>query len=350
MKKLILPEKRGNRYYNNKSYEHQALLAATLPMLTWSYFERGVSVPLDTYRWLEPCIPKRSCIVPTITWLGHATFLIQLGGVNILTDPVFGDAAFYKRIFTCPVARTHLPPIDILLLSHNHHDHLDEASVMSLKQYPDMRIVVPMGDKEWFAKRDFDHVEEMMWWNSVHFKKIGYHGIADITLTFLPAMHWSQRGLFDQNKSLWGSWMIEWHSHYIYFAGDTAYSSHFSLIAEQFPIIDLVLMPIGPCEPRSWTQPTHVTPQEAVQAFVDLAGYHLIPMHWGTFYQGIESFTYPIDLLQKSWKDAQSLFTKESQLHIIKQGQPVELAKNIDDRVFKITFSGPLEVIPMTPF
>jgi L-ascorbate metabolism protein UlaG (beta-lactamase superfamily) len=145
-------------------------------------------------------------------------------------------------------------------------------------------------------------------------------GEKDIKIHFLPAHHWSGRGLFDINKSLWGSWMIETPKYKIYFAGDTGYAGHFRQISEKFSSIDIVLMPIGPEEPRTMMKDSHVGVDEALQAFQDLQAKHFIPMHWGTFKFGADTFDLPIKKLQVSW---QNLFFENSDkfLHIVKCGE-----------------------------
>src|SRR3972149_7418626 len=203
-----------------------------------------------------------SSIEPIITWIGHATFLIQIGGVNILVDPVFSDfSRLFPRMVQPSIALHNLPTIDFILISHNHPDHMDEASLLALKaQNP--TVLVPLGDKAWFDKRGFVNVVEMNWWeHALHKDHKKKH---DLSFSFLPAAHWSGRGLFDINKSLWGSWLIEYRGFKIYFAGDTAYSDHFNLIGRHYPSIDIALMPIGPNEPKHMMKDAHVSTHEAL--------------------------------------------------------------------------------------
>jgi N-acyl-phosphatidylethanolamine-hydrolysing phospholipase D len=162
-----------------------------------------------------------------------------------------------------------------------------------------------------------DLVVEHTWWQKYTMLN------QSITCTFLPASHWSQRGFFDKNKSLWGGWMIMSKDYCIYFAGDTAYDDHFVNIAQQFTDIDIALLPIGPCEPRKWIQHSHMNALEAGQAFIDLKARHFIPMHWGTFYFGVDAFDAPMQQL-KQWVNANHAAYN---VHILKIGESYQITK-----------------------
>ena len=318
--KRPLPHNKNNRFYNYINEVPEGFILETLYMFFQSLFRRRKRAPSRSSDWIVETEPTHCCISPTITWLGHATFLIQLGGINILTDPVFGNATFlYPRILPSGISLSKMPKIDFVLISHNHRDHMDRASLLALKNHSDITVLTPQGDKYWFDRRRFERVREHNWWEQSSFST---HDDAEtpIQFTFLPASHWSQRGLFDKNRSLWGSWMIEWNNYSIYFAGDTAYAKHFSGIAQEFPAINTALLPIGPCEPRRWMKHSHMDAHEACQAFVDLGAQNFIPMHWGTFYFGIDSFDAPIQYLNNSWQ-SQANQLHDKQLHILKVGQ-----------------------------
>lgn len=227
-----------------------------------------------------------------ITWIGHASFLISINGFTLLTDPVFGDLTFLLQRFSAPgIKFCELPKIDVVILSHNHWDHMDSTTLKALYAKTLCHFYVPFGDKAWFDARGMgDRVTECMWW-----QEINHQGLK---LTFLPAHHWSQRGLCDRNRSLWGSWMIQ---DTIYFAGDTAYSDHFKEIAYYFPGIEVALLPIGPCEPRKWMKNTHMDAADAGKAFLDLGARIFIPMHWGTYGFGIDDLMLPIRRLNDWW-------------------------------------------------
>jgi L-ascorbate metabolism protein UlaG (beta-lactamase superfamily) len=293
--------------------------------------------------------PLNSQANPVVTWIGHSTFLISINGVNILTDPIFGSPSiFFPRLSPAGISFSELPPIDLVLISHNHPDHMDASTLYSLEQHHTVTFMVPQGDKAWFERRGFKRVREFMWWDQHTFTPTRA-GTGNATITFLPALHWSQRGIFDRNRSLWGSWMIEGvhappvtrllstseHSfaaadmstlqetatpmvtapietngsisripqqYRIYFAGDTAYGKHFSAIAHEFPTIDVALMPVGPCEPNAWMRSSHVNAEEAGQGFLDLGARQFIPMHWGTYWFGLEYPLVPIDRLISWWQ------------------------------------------------
>lgn len=328
MKKIgrrIYPHVHEGRFYNYPHEIPEGFLLRSLYIYFKSFINRCFHHPKAVDWYVKPTLTEKSSH-PVITWVGHSTFLIQIGGYNILTDPIFGDAtSLFPRILKPGIDLAQLPPIDYVLISHNHLDHMDAPALHVLKEnHPHCRYLVPLGDKKWFDKRSFTAVTEYTWWQSDVF---GQDQNA-ITFTFLPAFHWSQRGIFDKNRSLWGSWMIEIDGKKIYFAGDTAYSHHFKAIEQEFKDIDYAIMPIGPCEPHKWMKLSHANAQEAVQAFFELKAMHFIPMHWGTFYFGTDTFDIPLRLLQKVWheKVEQGLVLPE-QLHVMRVGETVAIDK-----------------------
>lgn len=311
------PYRKKNRFYIRKDDKPESLLFSTLPSFFRSIFNRKQAVP-DAQNWINLQEPKQKSHKPLVTWIGHASFLIQLEGLNILTDPIFGDPSWlFPRQLPPGISIEKLPFIDIVLISHNHRDHMDEASLSLLGKNYFTQFLVPYGDKHWFVKRQFKQVIEHEWWQTT---KTSNKKKKSIRCTFLPAAHWSRRGLFDKNRSLWGSWMIESENYTIYFGGDTAYDSHFLAIGNAFSRIDIGLLPIGPCEPRSWMKYTHISSEEAGQAFLDINAHHFIPMHWGTFSFGIDYFNEPVDRLKAWWQNQQEQLHKK-QLHTIKIGQ-----------------------------
>lgn len=301
------PHRKNNRFYNYPGEGASKVFWRSVYMYFMSYAQRSAARRLMK----KHSVPYAFQEADHITWIGHASFLISVSGLTILTDPIFGDLTFLLQRLSEPgIAFAELPPIDVVLLSHNHRDHMDSDTLKALYTQTRCHFYVPFGDKKWFDTRGMgDRVTECMWWQELTHKQI--------KLTFLPAKHWSQRGLFDRNKSLWGSWMIE---DTIYFAGDTAYTDHFKEIAYYFPHIEVALLPIGPCEPRAWMRETHMDAADAGKAFLDLKARIFIPMHWGTYGFGIDDIMLPVNRLKEWWKE-HNVKKSEQILSILACGQ-----------------------------
>lgn len=226
-----------------------------------------------------------------LTWIGQASFLLQLPGANLLTDPVFGQRASPvawagPKRFTPPgVALADLPPIDGVLLSHDHYDHLDARSVAGLRDRFGEALTwfTPLGYARWFARRGVDRVVELDWWEEAVFEPAAG---ASLRLRSLPARHWTRRHFYDTRKRLWCSWGVEAggaQGARIYFGGDSGYGPGFSEIGEREEGFDVALLPIGAYEPRWFMKPAHMNPEEAVQACRDVGAGAMVGMHWGTF-------------------------------------------------------------------
>jgi L-ascorbate metabolism protein UlaG (beta-lactamase superfamily) len=215
--------------------------------------------------------------------------------MSVLTDPMFSPRMFaLKRLAPPGLQLEALPPIDVVVISHNHRDHLDEPSVRALGNGPS--YVVPLGLGGWFKKRGLHKVIELDWWQETELA-----GRASrIRVTLVPAQHWSMRSPLDQNRSLWGGFVIESPAVRFYFAGDTGYPAAFKDIGKQFPAIDYALLPIGAYEPRWFMQPQHIGPKEAAIAFGELGAKALVPMHWGTFRLSDEPLAEPPQLLRSA--------------------------------------------------
>ncbi len=322
VKKRLFPHKEGGRFYTFKGEKPESLMLATIPAFIQSLFNRQERMACRVKEWVARNKPLHTSIEPVITWIGHATFLIQLGGLNILTDPIFGSPSFlYPRVLPPGIEMQELPPIDVVLLSHNHPDHMDSTTLLELKKRnPNMTVLVPKGDKAWFDARRFDSVKECMWWDQEIIRRDG----VSIDAIFLPSCHWSRRGIFDLNKSLWGSWMIRSHNYVIYFAGDTAYYKHFREIGNEFPNINAALMPIGPCEPENHMLHLHINAEQAGEGFLELGAQHFIPMHWGTFAFGKDFFSMPVERMKSWWRKNDHLIGPKL-LHIVKAGQALAM-------------------------
>ncbi len=223
-----------------------------------------------------------------IVWLGHATCLIQFDGVTILTDPALSERRFKKRLRKppCPVER--LPPINIVLISHNHYDHLDYQTVKVLNQTQGSRIhwFVGLGLKKWFTDSGCENVYELDWWHESQFCR-------DVKIIFTPTQHWSKRTPFDTNKSLWGSWIVKGPRYSFIHLGDTGYCQTFKTIGDVHGPFELAAIPIGAYHPRSILKHQHVDPPEAVQIHKDLRSKKSFGIHWGTFPMGKEPFSEP---------------------------------------------------------
>jgi N-acyl-phosphatidylethanolamine-hydrolysing phospholipase D len=274
----------------------------------------------DKTRWQVVSKVEPNPIKTTITWVGHATVLVQVGGKNILTDPIFGAPSFlFPRISPPGISFENLPKIDFVLISHNHRDHTDKKSILDLQKRDAPKFLVPEGDKAWFNKLGIDSVEEFIWWESSIHKVLQ----ESLKFTFLPAKHWSQRALFKRNMSLWGSWMISLKDQNIYFGGDSAYDQYFLQIAKEFPKIDVAMLSIAPCEPSKWMKDSHMDPEDAIKAFGELNAKHLIPIHWGTFCFGTDCFDYPVLTLDKERESIES--GADKQLNILRVGESLIL-------------------------
>lgn len=232
-----------------------------------------------------------------VTFINHASFLFQLKELNVLTDPIFSDRASPfsfmgpKRVRSPGLKIEELPKIDVVIISHNHYDHLDLASLTALDAKFHPLFLVPLGDEKLLKEAGIQNVREMDWWEE--------QTIRDYRIVFTPAQHWSARGAFDKCESLWGSYFILSSTFKAYFGGDTGYSTHFAKIRERLGAPDLALLPIGAYMPAELMQINHMNPQEAVVAHRDLNSGFSIGMHFGTFPLTDEGLNEPVERLKK---------------------------------------------------
>ena len=234
-----------------------------------------------------------------ILWIGHASFLINIGGTTILTDTVISKRASPLRILgpkrLIPPALTlkDLPKIDLVTISHNHYDHLDVHSLKQIyKNNPTANFLVPKGDKKILTKRGIENVFEFLWWENFASK--------NLVLTFTPVQHWSARGLGDRNKSLWGGWFFKFEDYSIYHAGDTGYSNDFKDTKSKLGSPKYAFIPIGAYDPEWFMAESHVNPEDAVQIMLDLDAENSFGMHWATFKLTDEDTLEPKERLDKA--------------------------------------------------
>jgi L-ascorbate metabolism protein UlaG (beta-lactamase superfamily) len=247
---------------------------------------------------VEPgAVPDPGPAGVSLTWAGHASWVVRIGGLTVLTDPVWSHRipATPPRITPVGVPWEELPRVDAVVISHNHYDHLDAPTVKRLPR--DTPFFVPAGLAEWFARRGFTRVTELDWWEHTE--------LDGLRLDFVPARHWSRRTLTDTCRSLWGGWVLtDARGRRVYFAGDTGYGPYFADIARALPGIDVALLPIGAYAPRWVLSAVHTDPEEAVQAYLDLGAAVMAPMHWATFLLSGEPPLEPLARLHAAWTAA----------------------------------------------
>jgi L-ascorbate metabolism protein UlaG (beta-lactamase superfamily) len=236
-----------------------------------------------------------------VTAIGHSTFLIQTPAVNILTDPIYSERAGPfnlvgpRRVRKPAVAFDDLPPIGMILLSHNHYDHCDRPTLRRLARRFDPVVITPLGNAALVRSTGLRRVEELDWWEA--------STTAPLPVVITPAHHFSARTPFDRNRALWGGFFITAGSRRIYFAGDTAYVPFFREIRQRLGSPDLALLPIGAYEPRWFMKAVHMNPAEAVHAHVDLESAESIGMHFGTFQLTTEGIDEPVTALGQALKE-----------------------------------------------
>ena len=290
----------GQRFFNPDGV--QARSFGDLPKWWWQRL-----VLRQGERWpktVPPSAPTRlPILVPAgqiaVTSIGHATFLLQFPRFNLLTDPIFSDRASPvswagpKRVQP-PALRLHqLPRIDVVLVSHNHYDHLDLPTLRWLAEEHQPLIVTTLGNKSWLEQRGVNNVVELDWWKS-------HRASAELDVICTPAHHFAARWPWDRCKTLWGGFMMQTPDHLIFFSGDTGWGSHFAEIRRLLGAADLALLPIGAYEPRWFLEPVHMNPDEAVRAHLALGARQSIGMHYGTFQLTDEGIDAPLHDLAKA--------------------------------------------------
>jgi len=254
----------------------------------WSFFgRRALASMLSPRRFDAPRVVNDGAALRApadaarVTWVGHSTLLVQLDGLNILTDPHWGARASPlswvgpRRLGPPGLAFDDLPRIDVVVISHDHYDHLDRSTVARLAATHDPLFLVPLGLRSWFAAHGMTRVEELDWWDTREHRGLRF--------VCVPAQHFSQRTPWDRDRRLWASWAVLGASRRFYFGGDSGYFPGFKEAGERLGPFDLSAIAIGAYLPPAIMRLTHTTPEQAVQASEDLRTRVLLGIHWGTF-------------------------------------------------------------------
>ncbi|WP_159470011.1 MBL fold metallo-hydrolase [Dyadobacter sp. 3J3] len=306
-----------NGRFRNLNHLFTADLTA---VLRWKLQRNPFKEQKDAEIWNPDIFRDNSWLEKTndiIVWLGHSTFYIRIGGISILTDPVFGDILSLKRRSEFPVDPNLPVNLDYILLSHDHRDHLDKKSLSILsKQNPDVRYLTGLHMKEIvqeFTKSG--NIEEAGWYQQYNTDNQA------IKITFVPSRHWSKRGVFDTNFRLWGGFVIEAKGKRILFGGDSGYDTHYKQMAAVFGGFDYAILGIGAYAPEWFMSPNHQSPKDALKAFTELNAQYFIPMHYGTFDLSDEPLGEPLKQLLSI---AENENLKEK-LILAEIGKPIEL-------------------------
>ncbi len=314
------------RFHNFEEDDKTLALRSFQKFVKWKWFTplEKPSIPEEDWLIIEepPSINKltedlfveRNQENMRVFWLGHSTLLFTIATkknqfLNIITDPILGDISYVmKRLAPIPIHKSLLPKIDIILISHAHRDHLDMKSIRYLMQRnPHLKIYSPQGSEDFFrSKKIISSVRIIKWYEK---KTIGH-----LKIQFLPAQHWSQMKLNDYLQIHWGSYALSMGGNHLYFAGDTAYAGHFKEISTMYPQgFDYAFIPIGSYKPRSFMRTSHIAPEEALQATLDLGARKLLPIHWGAFQLGDDL---PQEAIYHLRYYAQQLFQDKVDQHI----------------------------------
>ena len=264
-----------------------------------------------------------------IAWIGHATYLIKLGDTTIITDPVFeknmGPLIFGPKRFVDPAINLkEIPEVNLFLLTHNHYDHLSTRTVQRFP-YKKAKVLAPLKLGKYFTRNGFSNVNEMDWYDEIK--------VNDLKITFVPAVHWSKRSLWDTNKTLWGNFIIEYKNKKILFACDTGYGNIYKELGEKYGPIDLTFINIGaynfyPMAQKKDKSIYHANPEEALNIAQDLKSKKVLGMHWGTVVLSLEPIMEP----PKRFKDnAEKYGFKREDAIIFKIGQVTKLQDIISD-------------------
>lgn len=270
----------GEKFHNLIQLEDKISLWEFIKLRPWRFNKESE----DKWLWKEitPTNPSdHDFLGARVIFINHASFLIQINGINILTDPIWsnkcgpfgrlGPSRFHKP----GILFEDLPKVDIVLVSHNHYDHMDLATLKRLKEKHNPLFIVGLGNTRYLKFIDKNKIIELDWWQK--------RNLYDLNIYMVPAQHWSIRTRFDVNESLWGGFFIESKNSSIFFAGDTAEGPHFNMVRKRIGEPQIALLPIGAYLPRDFMKSSHMGPKEAVEAFKLLKAKKAVAMHFGTF-------------------------------------------------------------------
>ncbi len=290
---------KGRKFYNLEPVDRRdwkMVVASLREILTnnWKNRKRKPHQPVTSYAEQEGDM--------VVTWVGHATVLLQIDGKNILTDPVWDEHCspipvdMFRRRMAPGIPMDKLPPIDYVVLSHNHYDHMSIPTLKELKKRFNPKIYCPLGCKEYLVYYDLEPTEELDWWQTVNLTE-------KETLTFAPARHTSGRGFLDKDSSLWGSYVFDGRAGPVYFAGDTGYTDTFEELKKRFGGFRLALLPIGAYQPREMMKEMHMNPADAVKAHRKLGSKTSVGIHHSTFPLGTDDQGEPLKDLKLALLD-----------------------------------------------
>ncbi|MFE8702756.1 MBL fold metallo-hydrolase [Cytobacillus sp. FJAT-54145] len=309
------------RYEN---YDHVQNGTSFSDMLRWNKERRSkkkdLTVQIPHAEQIEVQQLHENNTNSSITWIGHSTFLIQINGKNILTDPVWAKRMGVQKRLTEPgIPINQLPEIDMVVISHGHYDHLDFGTIKKLPGSP--TFYVPIGLKSAFTRRGYKKVIEANWWDTFTYQ--------ELNISFVPAQHWTKRSINDTNTSHWGGWVMEdsKSSPSIYFVGDTGYFRGFRDISERFNL-DIILMPIGAYEPEWFMKISHINPEDSIKAFLELKGKIFIPMHYGAYRLADDTGPEALERLTNEWN---CLGLGQEMLKVLAIGETYWAEKNGDE-------------------
>jgi L-ascorbate metabolism protein UlaG (beta-lactamase superfamily) len=279
----------------------------------WQWERLGQTLPADEPERVPRTRPDAAALRQptrdaTVTWLGHSTALWQVNGLNLITDPHLGPRASPvgfagpKRLTPVPLPLAELPRIDVVLISHNHYDHLDRDTVLALNRQPGgpPLFVVPLGVDLWMQAEGITRVQRMDWWDTLPLPAPG----GALQLHFVPVQHWSSRTPFDRNATLWGGFVLQAQVNRqplsLFYAGDTGYSADFATLGHKFGGFDFAQIPVGCYEPRWFMRNQHINEEEAVRIHLDVKSRLSMGVHWGTFRLCDEPIQAPLEGLPRA--------------------------------------------------